>query len=181
MGSPNFYTNTNNLNLGIDLGHVAKRLGLDEYELSDFEVLEATQELKSTNEAIQDFIDSLDTLYFHKVVLDHGYHNGFQVYIDEQWHNYENYVNEILKDWERYQMVMDVHGYENDIDQLGLNPIFRSNMKNLTRFNLESAIKKEYKTIHNGLLKLAKEIGLTEIVGSGYTQSLSEKIFTRKI
>lgn len=181
MGSPNFYTNTNNLNLGIDFGHVAKRLGFDEYDYSDIDAQDAHEELKSCNEAIQDFIDSLGTLFFHKVVLDHGYHNGFQVYIDEQWHNYENFVNEILQDWECYQMVMDINGYEHELDQLSFNPIFRSNMKNLTRFNLESAIKNEYKTIHNGLLKLAKDIGLTEIVGSGYTQSLSKKLFTRKI
>lgn len=181
MGSPNFYTNTNNLNLGIDLEYVAKQLGLDEYDLSDIDADDARQEIKSSQEVIQDFIDGLDTLYFHKVVLDHGYHSGFQVYIDEQWHNYENYVSEILKDWDRYQMVMDIDGNENDLEQLSFNPIFRSNMKNLTRFNLESAIKNEYKTLHNGLLKVAKEIGLTEIVGSGYTQSLSEKLFTRMI
>ena len=75
MGSPNFYTNTNNLNLGIDLGHVATRLGFDEYDHSNIDAQDAHQELKASNEAIQDFIDGLDTLFFHKVVLDHGYHN----------------------------------------------------------------------------------------------------------
>lgn len=181
MGSPNFYTNTKNLNLGIDLGSIAKNIGIDEYCLSEFDMDEVNQVIRTTKDAIDDFINGLDTLYFYKIHAEYGYHNGVQIYIDEVWFNYEAFVSETVKDWERYSSITDTNGYEKTLDDISFNPIFRSNIKNLTRTNVERAIKNEYKTIHNALIELAKENGLTEIVGSGYTQNLSPKLFTRKI
>lgn len=167
MGSPNFYTGTENLNLAVQVDYE------DEFE-SDLASDDALLQKKN----MEDFVNQLDTLFFHKVVINTGYHSGFQIYIENEWENFEKYVEGVVDDWNNYKSVTDVLGYEHSLDDC---PYFRKNLKNVTPFELKRAINREYRYLHNALLQAGMDEGLGEVVGQTWTSSVHYPILSKKI
>ena len=171
MGSPNFYTNTDMLNLGIELSYY------DEDDEFDIEIDQ--MELHDSFEMIKEKVDNLDTLFFHRVYVENGYHSGFQVFIESAGSDEYLFKSEIVSDWNKYKSFLDVNG--NEYTELTDCPYFRNNLKNITPFELARAIKREYRYLHNELLKIGEEFGLGEVVGQTWTSSLHYPILSKKI
>ncbi|HFG7030778.1 TPA: hypothetical protein ACGIK9_003277 [Acinetobacter baumannii] len=172
MGSPNFYTNTQLLN-------VAACLDNSDYSDEDDSCLDSDLELiQDKRTEMEAFISNLPTLYWHNIELNNGYHDGFQVYIEENWKNFDAYVDQILSDWDKWNYFTDSQGYEVELQNCAY---FRKNIKNLTRNELKRAINREAKELHNLLLEKAQELYLGEVLGKTWTSYVHYPIQSKKI
>lgn len=173
MGSPNFYTGCEGLNVAFDTNFIEGYDYEDPDDNDDYDFF-----LNRCYDAMKEFVDGLSTQFFHTVEIDYGYHNGFQVYISEEWKDLDAYMKGIVDDWEKYKCFTDAKGYEYKLEEC---PYFKSNAKNITYFSLQRAIEKEYKTLHNLLLEKAKELDMGQVVGSSWTSSVKYPINAKKI
>lgn len=171
MGSPNFYTDTDGLNVAIDTSFFPDYDYEDPCEVVNDILCEKSKEMES-------FVNSLPTLFWHEVVFQMGYHEGFQVYIQGNWENKDKFTEEIVNDWKSCKSLTTANGYEVDLDNC---PYFKSNAVNITYFSLDRAIDKEYKTLHEAIAQKAIELGLGEVVGRTWCSSVQYPINTRKI
>lgn len=172
MGSPNFYTDTDGLNVAIDTSF------FKDYDPQSPYADDLHDELREKSKQMESFVDSLPRLFWHEVVFQTGYHEGFQVYIKGNWINKDKFTEAIVNDWKSYQSLTTANGYEVELDAC---PYFKSNAVNITYFSLDRAIDKEYKTLHNAIVEKANELGLGEVIGSSWTSSVDYPINIRKI
>lgn len=166
MGSVNFFTGTNNLNLAVDIDFIANMYGYDaeeDYEDIDSDISMLYAQLKAFVE------EDLPHTFFHKVELNLGEHSGFQVYIDEGWTSRDAFEQCYVDDWNKWKCFTDLNGYEYELEEC---PYFRKNIKNVTYHNISQAIDREYKALHNLILSKAKELGLGEVFGRTWTSSV---------
>lgn len=170
MGSPSFYTNTDHLNLAIE---VCK------YDFDD-EQSDYGDEIAFERESMQLFLENdLPTLFFHTLEMNSSYNtNGFQVYIEDCWTNYNDYIATVVSDWNKYKEFSDLKGYYTELQDC---PYFNRNAKNITAFSLKAAIQREYKTLHNLLLKKGLELGMGEVVGRAWSSNVHYPIISKLI
>lgn len=157
MGSPNFYTgNELLLNFALD--------GDCDESCDGYCDCGMQNDLSNTYKLAEDFISSLPTLYFHKIELNSGYHQGFQVYLSQ-----ERTVAGVVYDWDKYKEFSDIDGYNVDIYDCGY---FRANVKNATEFNVQYAVKCELAALSELLTDFARSNSLGEVVGYTWTSSV---------
>lgn len=172
MGSPNFYTGTNLLNVGF-VYEVAEEEQEDECSCAEDDATFLVNEIKT---AFDSWLNDQGNLFFHTVEIEHGYHEGIQVYIQEAFEKRENFIKSTVDDWNKYKEFSGIDGYDVDLEDC---PHFRSNIKNITAFELDLAIKREHKELHNALLEFAKEHGMGQVIGSSWTSSLSDTLVSK--
>lgn len=171
MGSPNFYTKTDGLNVAIDMSF------FPDFDSEDAGAAEdAYDDIREKSQVMREFIESLPNQYWHRVVYQTGHYEGFQVYIEENWNNRDDFEIKTVKDWENYQHFTDASGQNMEICDC---PYFKSNAVNITYFSLSNAIDKEYKTLHAAILAKAIELELGEVVGSTWTSSVEYPLNVR--
>lgn len=175
MGSPNFYTATNLLNVGFDIEVPDDEELEDVYGSAAADANFCITEIKA---AFDTWLNEQGNLYFHNVVLDSGYYSGIQIYLEPVYKDRNAFIAETVADWNKYQEFSGVDGYTVALEDC---PYFRSNLKNITAFELLQAIKREHRELHNALLDFAKEHGMGEVVGRSWTSSLSNAIVSKRM
>lgn len=175
MGSPNFYTGTKLLNVGFDLEVPDDQELEDVYGSAAADAQFCITEIKT---AFDTWLSEQGNLYFHNIVLDSGYYSGIQIYIDPIFEDRNSFIDVTVADWKKYQEFSGVDGYQVALEDCAY---FRSDLKNITAFELDRAIKREHRALHNALLDFAKEHGMGEVVGSSWTSSLSDAIVSKRM
>lgn len=156
MGSPNFRTANIILNMGLEF---------DESDDNDYDQDyrdEMYNEIKAK-------IEDLPRMHFHQVVLEYGYHSGFQLILEELIP--ESYVDDCMGDLYKYNECSLPSGYTFEIQDLDHAP---RRAVNITRRNLKIAINGEMKEAFNAVLAIAEEFGLGQVHGLNYTSSVGE-------
>lgn len=166
MGSPNFYTRTDGLNLGM------------EYDYDEEDTDAYQDDITETFKAVEQRVSVFGTRYWHQFQLSYGYHNGFQVYIEPVFVNQEACINGVLSDWTNYKEFADIDGYDVDLADV---EYFRKGIKNITATEMGHAIRREYKAMHNFLLEIGEELGLGEVVGVTWTSHLAHPIQSKRL
>lgn len=167
MGSPNFKTANVELN-------VATFPFNGDYEDQDA-IDDQQYYIDDLRDVMQNVVDEINTGEFWEVVLEYGYHEGFQVYISSR--GGDDYQDQVFQDLHKYDEAYLPSGYPLIMEDLAYA---RKGAVNITPFNLKYAIDSEYKAIHNLLLKAAQENGLGEVFGGGYTSHVG-KIESKKL
>ena len=175
MGSPNFYTATNLLNVGFDFEEQDDEDLEDAYCSTAADANFCITEIKS---AFDTWLNEQGNLYFHNIVLDSGYYSGIQIYLEPIFKDRNRFIEETVVDWNKYKEFSGVDGYQVELEDCAY---FRSDLKNITAFELDRAIKREHRALHNALLDFAKEQGMGEVVGSSWTSSLSDAIVSKRM
>lgn len=168
MGTPNFYSYTDGLNVGLDLGFFAT-MGFDTtHDSDDSERINSLMYNKAKK--VEQFIAELPTLFFHDISLNYGEDSGFQIYMEANYEkDREKYIERSLHEWTEKESFTDTQGWEVELREC---PYFRKNIKNLTAFSLSRAMDKEHKVLHNMIVNIAKELGMGEVVGKGFCSSV---------
>lgn len=162
MGSPNFNTSSDIL-----LNLATKESDRDDQDYCD-DIAEIRTEIESE-------LQKLQRLDFYKVQIESGYHQGFQVMLLTDMS--DTYIQDCINDLEKYKECYRPDGYVFEMQDLQFST---ANAVNVTRYNLERTIIREYKYIHNELLRIAKEYGLGEVHGQTWTSSVGD-ITTKRI
>lgn len=151
MGSPNFDTNSDILvNVAID------------YENQE----DYTYDIVSDYHKAELFVKSIETWFYH-LELNAGYHSGFQIAVRS---TYDDYIESVLKDWAEYKQFYDCEGRMYDLVYC---EYFKRSDVNVTRHNLESAMKRELKYLTNLVETFAKNNGMGRVVGKTWTSSVN--------
>lgn len=175
MGSPNFYTFTDLLNVGFDIDNTCDEMLEGDCESAAEDADFIITEIKT---AFESWLKEQGDLFFHNVVLDSGYYSGIQIYLEPVYKDRNAFIDETVAVWDKYKEFSGVDGYDVAIEDC---PHFRKNLKNITPFELLQAIKREHRDLHNALLDFAKEQGMGEVVGHTWTSSLSNTIVSNKM
>lgn len=166
MGSPNFRTHGLKLNLASFEFSCDHEIGGEEW---DNEQEGWNYYVKQQREAMQAFINGMDTPDFWDIRIDNGYHEGFQVYIEPN--HTKEYMDCVFVDLAAYHEAYLPSGHPLIMSDLRYA---RKGSVNITPFNLRYAIDNEYAAIHDEILAAAKECGLGEVVGASWCSHVSE-------
>ena len=166
MGSPNFYTNAEGVNFAIDAEPFTYTPEVDEDEEIGEPYFDESA-YRDVSESASELEQKLnDKTFFHSVVMSYGYHEGFQLYIEQQ-----TLEDATVESWNNYKEFSDLNG--NGYEDLSEIPYFNKNAKNVTHFSLKTAIKREYDYLAGELTKFAKENYMGEVVGKSWTSCVS--------
>lgn len=154
MGSPNFNTSSNIL---LNLATFSDNDDEPSYDHAD-----TVAELKAD-------IDKLQDMNFHEIVIEYGYHEGFQVMLMALMP--DDYIGECMADMHKYNECYLPDGNKMEMQDLNFSP---SNAVNCTKHNISRTINKEFKYAFNELLKLGHAYGLGEVHGKTWTSHVGE-------
>lgn len=178
MGSPNFKTNIHRPAFAI------------EYDPGD-----DTELISETYQQVKDEVDSInryadENMPCHKLIVEHGYHSGFSVYVEplisvEELKIDNFYVEEDLNG-DPYICFIAPDGYGHNIaDELSLMNLAKLEYQGLdgngepqylvhvNDFELQSYVDNSLERAMHNLGVIAKDAGLGVIIGETWTSSVS--------
>ncbi len=155
MGSPNFYTGNDVLaNVAIEL----------DYEEDGCFVDDVFEQTKDAMESLQRNCEIVEGLFFHKIVISTGYHNGIQMYFESLERE-----DSLLEDYLAYGDVYDSNNYPYPLHDF---KYANKNAKRLTAHTVKLAAKREYKYLMNLFKQFVLDNKLGVVVGRGYTSQV---------
>lgn len=113
----------------------------------------------------QEFVGNhLPQLFWHSVELQEGRNNGFQLFIDTNWTNFDDYSKRLEMVWNETGVVNSADGDSFNIQEC---PYFAKNCKKVTKETLARAIRREEQLLINLLNKTSKELELGVVQHNG--------------
>lgn len=158
----NFHTASSLVNFGIDNSFYVAA-GLDLKASRQLKV--ATEDLAERYNKAQILIqNSLPQLFWHSVELQKGRDNGFQLFLDTNWSDLDEFAERMEQIWNAHHVVNSAEG---DSFELQDCPYFAKNCKQVSKAALIRAIKREEKTLLQLLSKVSMELELGQVHGNG--------------